>query len=220
MTRPEDSDAAAALSWDGERGRKVLHLLALVIPLFVMRPGRAFALPILIPLALAALLGDVVRAHSPGFNRWIGTVFGFMMRTHELPAVRTGIVLNGATWVLTSAALLSLLFPATPAAAGMTLFLVGDAMAALVGRRYGRHRVAGGPATYEGALAFCGSGMLVAAFFPGLPFPAAAVAVVVGAALEALPLPLNDNLRVPFGIAGVLYLIPLLPGEAGATVTL
>jgi dolichol kinase len=94
--------------------------------------------------------------------------------------------------------------------------MIGDAAAALVGRRWGRTPWGDGSRTLEGTAAFLGAAGLTAALlhlllptagYDALPWGAAALAVAVAAAAEALPRPLNDNLRVPLAAALVLYLI-------------
>ena len=49
------------------------------------------------------------------------------------------------------------------------------------------------------------TGFLVMAFFPRFPLWVGAVSVLFACAAEALPRPLNDNIRVPLVAAAVLY---------------
>jgi dolichol kinase len=73
-----------------------------------------------------------------------------------------------------------------------------------VGRRIGRHNWGSLSATVEGSTAFVLTGFAVMAAFPSLAFAPAAASVVVAAAIEALPLPVNDNIRVPLAAALVV----------------
>jgi dolichol kinase len=64
----------------------------------------------------------------------------------------------------------------------------------------------------EGTAAFFLSGLLVVAVAPKaawLPaeYAIGAVAVLIGAIVEASPAPLDDNLSIPFSIGGIMWLL-------------
>jgi dolichol kinase len=200
----------AEIPYAAEVVRKALHLIALVVPLFMHLVGKPVALYVVAPLAVLALTADVLRARSTGFAVFIYRFFGFMMRGSERRPVGGPILFNGATWVLVSAALLALVFPLRIAVPTFVMFMIADAAAALVGRRFGRHPWGAGPRTVEGSAAFLAAGMLIMAAFPGIPFWISAVSVVVACGAEALPGPLNDNLRVPFVAALVIFALERL----------
>lgn len=192
---------APSLSYTGELGRKALHLLALSIPLGAWWLGMPAALYLLAPVALVAVLADVTRAFSPSFNAVIRGVFGTLMRAEELPAVRTGVRFNGATCVLVGAALMVLVFPLRVAVPVLIMTMLSDAAAALVGRRWGRHPWGSLSATMEGTAAFVATGLGVMALMPSVALWPAVAGVGVAALVEALPLPINDNIRVPVAAA-------------------
>jgi dolichol kinase len=193
------------LNYTGELYRKGLHLLALAVPLGMAVLGRDLSLGLLVPMALLAVSADVLRVRSARFARSIYRIFGFMMRRKELPPVGGPVVINGATWVLVSAALLTLLFPIRIGVAAFTMFMLGDAVAALVGRRFGRTRWPGGTRTLEGSAGFLAASLLVVAFFPNVVFWIGAISALVACVTEALPMPFNDNLRVPLVAATIIF---------------
>ncbi len=213
--------ASSHFSYAAEIGRKSLHLLALVIPLGMWILGLPLALYLLAPITLTAVGADVLRAYSPTFNAWIRWIFGGLMRADELPAVGTRITFNGATCVLVGATLLAGLFPLRVAVPVLTMTMLADAAAALVGRRFGRHPWGSLSATVEGSTAFVGTGLAVMAAFPSLPLLPAILSVLVAALVEALPLPVNDNIRVPLaaavmvGLGEVVFLQQSFPLFAG-----
>ena len=198
------SSSVSDFSYSAELGRKTLHLLALVIPLGMWTLGTPLALYVLALGAAVAAGADVLRAYSGPFNDWIRWIFGPLMRTEELPAVGTGVTFNGATCVLVGAALLTLIFPLRVAVPVLTMTMLADAAAALVGRRVGRHPWGALSVTVEGTGAFVATGLGVMALFPALAFGPAAAGVLVAAVVEALPLPVNDNIRVPLVAAIVV----------------
>lgn len=186
-----------SLSYTGEIGRKSLHLLALSIPLGMWGVGMPMALYLLAPAALLAVVADLLRSYSESFNTLIRWIFGPLMRPEELPEAGTEVRFNGATCVLVGAVLMVVLFPLRVAVPVLVMAMLADAAAALVGRRIGRHHWGSLSATVEGTAAFVGTGFAIMACFPAIAFGPAAVGVVVGAVVEALPIPVNDNIRVP-----------------------
>ena len=198
--------SSSHFSYAAELGRKALHLLALVIPLGMWMLGTPLALYVLGTGAIVAVGADVARAYWPWFHEWIRTIFGPLMRAEELPEVGTRVTFNGATCVLVGAALLTLLFPLRVAVPVLTMTMLADAAAALVGRRIGRHSWGSLSATVEGSTAFVITGLAVMAAFPSLTLLPAALGVLVAAVVEAVPFPVNDNIRVPI-IAALVIMV-------------
>lgn len=203
------------LSYVGELGRKALHLLALALPVAVLLIGKPDVLWGLVPLALTALALDLLRVRSAALNRFIDTLFGWMMRPAERPLPGEAAHINGATWVLLSMATLTFLFPADVAVAAFIIFMLGDAAAALIGRRFGHHQwtdVFRGRAgcSVEGSAAFMVVGLAAAALIAGtglvtIPFWALGATTLVACILEAMPMSMNDNMAAPLGAAIVLH---------------
>lgn len=193
-----------------ELRRKALHLLALVVPIGMSVLGQHLSLLILIPLSLLAVSADVLRARSDGFSRVINRIFGPLMRDEERPPVGSRVVFNGATWVLVTATLLVALFPVSIAVPAFAMFMVSDAAAALIGRRYGRIHWGQSSRTVEGSVAFLVAGTGVMSLFPTVPFGIGVVCAAAGSGAEAMPRPLNDNVRVPLVTAAVLTALEVL----------
>lgn len=184
-------------SYAAEIGRKTLHLIALVIPLGMWWFGTPLALYVVGAGATIAIAADITRAYSSPFNAWIRRIFGPLMRADELPRGGERVIFNGATCVLVGAALLALIFPLRVAVPVLTMTMLADAAAALVGRRLGRHPWGTLSATVEGSTAFVFTGLAVILCFPSLAVGPAVASVVAAAIVEALPAPVNDNIRVP-----------------------
>jgi dolichol kinase len=88
------------------------------------------------------------------------------------------------------------LFDKPIAIAAIAFIIVGDTLAALIGRKYGRHRFFNGK-SWEGSAACFAGTLVVAVFTPGLGWPVALIGAVVAAVVEALPLGTDDNVTVP-----------------------
>jgi dolichol kinase len=123
-----------------------------------------------------------------------------LLRTHE----RNGVA--GATWLALAYFLALLFFPKEVAVLAMLYAGAGDAAAALVGRRWGRHRTAWGK-SWEGTAAGAAVNVAIGLAVPGIPPLAAVLGGAAGALLELLPGPLDDNLRTALGGGTVLWLV-------------
>jgi dolichol kinase len=206
--------------------RKLLHGFALVLPAAIFYgPEILHAQPWLISLFLGFLLVvslsiEAIRFRSSSFSRIFNYCFGSMLRSAE------STKLTGATFVIGGSFLCSLLaiggkVPAASAFLGLSLFILGDAAAALVGKAIGRRRI--GEKTLEGAFGcFALCLLLVLGVFPYLPefalvwgnihllqavFLSALVAVLELFPFRVGKIVLNDNLYVPVIVTFVCILI-------------
>jgi dolichol kinase len=206
------SDVSVVFSYGAEVKRKALHLGALAIPVGILVVHRPAAVAILASIAALAVAADVARLRWRPAHDLVLLIFGPIMRPGELPPLGGPIVLNGATWMCISSALCAALFPAGIAAASLAMMMIGDAAAALVGRRWGRTRFPGTFKSLEASMAFVVAGWLAALPFGYFAEPALGPGVLlagaaVAAAVEVLPIPLNDNIRVPLAAGLILLLL-------------
>lgn len=197
------SDHAPVLPYRVELQRKAIHLGALVLPLALIALPTPTARALLTALAVLAVGLDVARQRVRlVHDLLVARAFGWMMRPEELPPFGGPLVFNGAVWMFLSAAACAWAFPPAVGAAALAMLMVGDGAAAVVGRRFGRTKYPGSPKSVEGSAAYVvaafATGVAVASLpGAGLPLAACAVGAGVGAVLEAVPIPVNDNFRVP-----------------------
>ncbi len=102
---------------------------------------------------------------------------------------------TGATYILLSVCLTVALYDKPIAIAAIAFIIVGDTLAALIGRRFGRHRF--GNKSVEGSLACLAGTVIVAVIVPDLPIGIRLFGAVVATIVEALPLNIDDNITVP-----------------------
>jgi dolichol kinase len=185
-----------------ELARKTIHVASAAIPVAVWLLPREIALPALVAVAALALAIDVTRLRWRPGRYWMLRLVRPMLRHHE----RRGI--TGATYMVTAYALVLLLFPKPIAVAAMLFNGLGDASAALVGKRWGRHRTRWGK-SWEGFAAELAVNAAVALAIARLsPLFAAGAGIagaVVAAILEFADLPIDDNMRVTLGGAIAIY---------------
>ena len=190
-----------------ELARKAIHVASAVLPLLVWLAPRWLALAVLLPAAAVAVAVDWTRLRYRAPRYWFLRYTRRMLRHHE----RRGFA--GATYMAVAYALAVVAFPRPMAVMAMLFNGLGDAAAALVGRRFGRRRTAWGK-SWEGFSAGLavnlGVALAIAWLAPGLPLAAAVAGAVAAAVLEFLDLPIDDNVRVTLGGGGVAFLVALL----------
>jgi len=187
-----------------ETARKVIHaaagLGAAAVAWFVP-PAAARA--ILLCAVLIALVIELLRTRVPAVRCRFDATLGRMLRPAERRA------LTGATTLAIGAALAVLFFPGRIAAIGILYAALGDAAAALVGRRFGRHAYRPGR-TIEGTAAFFATSLLIGWAAPGAGFLAAIAAAAAVTLVEAAPIPIDDNVLIPVAGAAASRWIMLL----------
>ena len=163
----------------------------------------------------ALLLLTLVSEHDYANNgkylgRLYGKLFGKMLRDDVKPGQW---IVSGGAPVLAAALLMNLLFQPLIAAGAMAVMLTGDAAAALIGRKFGKHKAVNGK-SWEGFFSFIavGYGALAVVFaLTGVPckFYLWGIAAVVLAAVAELfqkQLKVDDNFSIPLCVGCVLFL--------------
>ena len=209
-----------------EINRKLLHVLAVGFPVFIYFGPSWFQISrneiswMIFALFLFSLGLDLFRLWGTSFKIWFFERFGSMMRVQEESQ------LTGATYIVAGSCVCSFISTidegfAASAFLSLTLFILGDAAAALCGKAFGKYKIGG--KTLEGSLGcflFCA--LLTTFVFPTIPtflknwngdftwfhmliFPFAVTF------LELFPIKfngfsLNDNLYVP-AVVTLLVLI-------------
>jgi dolichol kinase len=190
----------AEITYTSEVRRKLVHLVALLIPiLYYLWPSEAQAKALLLGGMIIAIGVDTFRLGEPRYRNLLHSLSGELIRPGEKEN------LLGSTCLLISSTITVFLFPKEIAVAALGFLIVGDTVAALVGRRIGRIHLFG-KKTLAGSLALFGSAFAVGSVIPGIDMRTALVGAVVAAVAEALPLPVDDNFSIPIlsGVAMVL----------------
>lgn len=197
---PDDSvSTSGQIPFAQELWRKATHIGALVIPgsYYLLGLDKAQMLSVMIPFALLMIIVDISRLRQWSFwNQFASRIAGKMVRGHEAAGDFTG-----ATYILLSVCFTVALFSKPIAVAALAFIIVGDTLAALVGRKLGRHSWFGRK-TVEGSLA-CLAGTIVVAFLaPELALPVSLFGALVAAVVETLSITIDDNISVPI-VSGV-----------------
>ncbi len=200
------ADSSAEVSYRIELIRKGIHLCSISIPILYLFVPRLPVLQALIPATICFLIVDIGRYYLPPVERWFNALFRWLLRDREIDKKHKR--LNGATYVFISATLVVLLFPKLVAVTSFVILIVGDLSAALVGKRFGRHRFF--HKSLEGSAAFLVTGLVAVLVLPKIDYHPAeyligAVAVAFSAFVEALPIDLDDNLTIPLAAGAVMW---------------
>ena len=190
----------AEITYTSEVRRKLVHLIALIIPVgYLLWPSEAQAKALLLGGMIIAIGVDTFRLGEPRYRNLFHSLSGELIR----PGEKSNLL--GSTCLLIASTITVFLFPKQVAAAALCYLIVGDTVAALVGRRFGKIRLFG-KKTLLGSLAFFASAFLAGSLIPGLETRTAFAGALVAAVAEALPLPVDDNFSIPIlsGVAMVL----------------
>jgi len=184
--------------------RNLFHIASAMTALLVIAiaPSQGYIIA-----AAAAFCGtfwslEIARRFRPALNDRLMAMFGKVAHIHERYRV------NSSTWYMTALLLLAVFATPAVAALGVVVLGIGDPMAALIGRRFGRTMLRAGR-SLEGSLGFfaaasIGALAVASAMLPGPFFVRAVVAVVAGlagAVTEIFSTKLDDNLTIPLAVA-------------------
>ena len=206
------------IDYKAELLRKSIHLLSLSIAIVYYFITKELALMLLIPLTLISLILDLARYLFPAYRKFLYSYFGFMLREHEINS--TQITLSGATYVLIAALVTVIFFPKVFVILGIAVLIFGDIFAALIGRKFGRHKFLF--KSLEGTTAFFVFGSLVMLVTPKIEgslteYLIGFAAVAVSAIIENVSYGwADDNLTIPLAVCltmAALYalFLPELP---------
>jgi dolichol kinase len=209
----ETGDRKPNITYRQEVLRKMIHLCSLSIPIIYAFVDRQTALLLLAGVFTPFFVGDTARRFIPALDVFVRTIFGSMMRPHELDDKR--IQLNGATYVLLSALICVFLFPKIIAITAFTILIVSDISSALIGRKFGKTPFL--DKSLQGTMAFWLSGwcaIIVIFVISGATWHYAAIGVLatfVGGVVEAAStrLHMDDNFSIPLSVGAVMWLLVL-----------
>lgn len=203
------------ISYKEELKRKAVHLSSLwMVAATLLLPyffdyGRLISCVLFAALLLLTLFSEHSFANGGKYlGRLYGMLFGRMLRKEVHPGMW---IVSGGAFVLAAALLVNLLFPPCIAAPSLAVMLTGDAAAALIGRKFGRHQAPNGK-SYEGVAAFIVVGYAALALVnfcissPALFYWAGIPAVILAAIAELFEkqIRLDDNFSIPLCVGGVL----------------
>ena len=186
--------------------RKAIHLSSLWIPAAIYFMPKL----ILVPILLIILTGNIILEYG-NFKKyaWARKSFGvlFFRTLRNKETSREHFQFTGAIYVLLSSLLCLCFFSKEIGAIALTVMLISDSAAALVGRSVGRIKIYKNK-TLEGTLAFFASAVIINLLFGQFhPFGWFSLAACLAATMAEVfedKIEIDDNLSIPIFFAAVL----------------
>lgn len=195
----------AQISFGAEFVRKGIHLFALAIPVGYSFLPFMFSIIAVASAAIISIIIDISRFRNWRLWHLLAVLLTPIIRDHEIKGGFTG-----ASYILTTSTITIALFPKPIAIAAIVFIIIGDTAAALIGRRFGKHRLIG-KKTFEGSFACLVSLAAVSFVIPGLPTPVGLIGAFVATLAELLTGKIDDNFTVPissgFVMLWIMYLL-------------
>lgn len=174
--------------------------MLLVFPLLYMFLEKRYLLWMLGGLVFIAVLVEIARFRWAGFSRLFYRCVGRLLRNHER------LHLTGSTYLLMGIFLTILLFDKAVAVMALVFVVVGDALGALTGKIWGRHRLYGNK-TIEGSVVFLLTGLGIVLLMMRDHIIVGIVGVVVACIVDIFIKNIDDNLTIPLGAGAVMHVL-------------
>ena len=186
----------------------------MVVAIILIPDWRITAAIFAVLLVITLLFEHAYACNWPVMAPMYGFFFRKMLRKPPAPGAW---IVSGGAYVLAAALLVVILYAPLAAAGALAVMLTGDAAAALVGRRFGRHKAPNNK-SYEGVAAFIVVGAVALSILfavTGAPckfYFAGYLALFPAAAAELFEkqLRLDDNFSIPLIVGLALQLAFLL----------
>ena len=207
----KQAGAPAATRHDLQLGRRLFHVLngTSTATGYALLFTHEQVIHIFGTIACVVYVVDRIRiAYPEAVARRVPWVNRVLLRAEE--QVRESAMIPYAMAVL----LTILTVPKAAALVAIYTLAIADPLAAVIGIRYGRRRIAHNR-TLEGSAAFCAATLVIAAAVlgastaaPALTIGAAAIAIgVAAAACEVVPLRIDDNLTIPLFVGFTTWIV-------------
>ncbi|WP_338100354.1 diacylglycerol/polyprenol kinase family protein [Methanolapillus africanus] len=210
---------AKKFSYRQEVKRKLLHMTSFVFVIFIYLTTKQTACLVIGFLFVALVAAEQLCRMFPALNNIKIRFFSSVLRENE----KSGNV--SSVWFLLGCFLSVLLFSKEVAMIGITILIFGDAFAALIGKRFGKHKFKNGK-SLEGTLGFIGVSIifLIAYFFIldlTMSFTLMAAVSIIAASIVEIytkQLKLDDNLTIPLTFGFSMWILTWIFGIAAAMI--
>lgn len=198
MENPANKSNSSSLSIGSELKRKSIHLLMIVIPVwYYFTPQRWGVLGLIIAMTGTVVL-DLLRLTDDRLRQFFLRFFKSLIRSHEEEH------LLGSTYFMIAALISVLVFDKMIAISALSFLVLGDTAAAVIGKRFGRAAYWGKSLVGSFACFICCLGIGFLLLDDTWVILAGAISASIA---EALPVPMDDNMRVPIASGFVMQFV-------------
>ena len=189
-----------------EVARKAIHLSNAIIPLsyYYFFPDKIDMIIVLASFLIFCFFIEIYRKNNLRLSTFFSNWFEFMMRDREKKGE-----LTGATWVFVGALFTILLVPDPFNIISLLFLSFGDTFAAIIGTKFpyiklGRKTLSG---SIAGFLACIAIGLVIDI---AITYEIIILGAFMAMFIEALPMPVNDNVSIPVFSGLSMYYFSLI----------
>ncbi len=208
--------------------RKLLHLSGLLVPLLYILVGREWSIIIISIILIGFFMIEPLRVSSIESRKFLermkpyitSEMYKFLgdridkinKSLREIEREDERLCIGAHIYFAIASLIVIILFPKWIVIGAITVATLGDAMAAIIGKRFGKHRFKNGK-SLEGSAAFFITSFLVLFFVLPLDYRfifvlvGALIGSLIGAFVELYNVPPNDNFSNQIFISLALYLL-------------
>lgn len=192
-----------------ELKRKVFHMSGIIFPTFFIFTSSAFAVFLTTIICIITVGLDILRHRNKKIQYYVNFIIKPVMRESELVCKK----LSSSSWMAIGLCFSTIIFDKNIAIVSMYVLFICDALAAVIGKKYGKTEIINGK-TIVGSVTFFISSfwliMILSTFIPlNISFKGILIASLLTTLVELLGpiINLNDNLSIPiiYGLALTLY---------------
>lgn len=191
-------------------GRKIYHLTGgLALIALYVKLGRTAGLCTLLGIFVFATAVDLLRLRVKAFNDFMYAHMRIFIRDSERA------ILTGTPWYVLGILCAAAFYDAPVAVYAVSFLAIGDVSATTIGERWGTIKISG-VKSLQGTLAFITAATIAGLVINSYIFPVGAGIVVAGAvtaaAVELIPVKVNDNLTIPLISGGLMKILMVMVG--------
>lgn len=143
-----------------EINRKIFHVSGMILPIIYLFTSKLIALIGIVALTLTVIYIDTYRHKNTKVQYLADNFLKFFMRDTE----KQEGVLSGASWMFIGLTLTCILYDKDVTIFSWSVLFICDALAALVGIKFGKNIIISGK-TFEGAFAFFFSSIFLGIYY-------------------------------------------------------
>jgi dolichol kinase len=195
--------------------RKLIHIGYSIVPLIYLFTDKKTIIIVTAVLSVYMVSLDLARLKFKWIHDLYLKVLGKILRNHEFDNRRA--FFTGGTYLVLASLFCFIFFEKHVAISALLITTFGDTFAALAGKSIGRVKFWG--KTLEGSIAFFLTGLVVLYFMGmlgGILLIPAIIALVITTVFELLPLPIDDNITIPFSFCFAFNAVNMISGHGCA----